>query len=246
MSVTITEGIIHCIGDAREWLPDLEYLQKKFPHDLVTRYFKTQLNNKENYLEEKFAEPAKILRNISTKVKENYSKKGYPSDEPKIRQELEQLAKTKIIKQFQDNDIFEAGQDLIEQDIGTFLDLHYVALPWNEVKYRDPEYNEGYFSCLGWKPISNELVVSGKDFLLNEYSGRVRETKHLIFDQYNKPKRKTPIYIVTSKHDGFELGKIDGYGPWRQYVFQGVPNTIWSRDCLTDLTKFVADLKDKK
>jgi len=72
--------------------------------------------------------------------------------------------------------------------------------------------------------------------------------KHLDIRQVEikDPKRKTKIYLVHSRYDGFILGRIAWYGGWRQYVFQPDTDTIWSDDCLQELTDFLKQLKEAR
>lgn len=38
------------------------------------------------------------------------------------------------------------------------------------------------------------------------------------------------------------LGRIQWYPQWRQYTFNPENNTIWNKDCLEHITKFLQDL----
>lgn len=60
------------------------------------------------------------------------------------------------------------------------------------------------------------------------------------------PKRKTKKYLVHSRYDGAILGAISWYGGWRQYVFLPHPDTIWSDDCLLELSEFLKQLKEAR
>ena len=45
---------------------------------------------------------------------------------------------------------------------------------------------------------------------------------------------KTRVIEVTSKSQGYNLGYIKWYGPWRQYVFE-VEGVIFNAGCLRDI-----------
>lgn len=60
-------------------------------------------------------------------------------------------------------------------------------------------------------------------------------------------KRKTKVYNVVSIEYGTILGRIHWHWPWRQYVFEPSPNTIWSRGCQEEVTNFLEKLmKERK
>jgi len=67
--------------------------------------------------------------------------------------------------------------------------------------------------------------------------------KYLNFKHYpQKQGCKTSLYIVHSKSSDAVLGMIKWYGPWRQYCFFPVTDTIWSDECLEDVKIFTRDL----
>ena len=72
---------------------------------------------------------------------------------------------------------------------------------------------------------------------------RVEEFAHL-------PGRKTRTYEISSRSAGGILGQIEWYGPWRQFVFSPMGNTVWSDGCLDDLRdclkKILAAYKKEK
>lgn len=59
-------------------------------------------------------------------------------------------------------------------------------------------------------------------------------------------KPKTDVYEVFSKSSLDVLGRIFWYGPWRQYVFESVSETIWSRGCLKEIMEFVEKLMQER
>jgi hypothetical protein len=50
-------------------------------------------------------------------------------------------------------------------------------------------------------------------------------------------KRVTKKWSVTSL-DGFNLGYIQWYAPWRQYAFMPLASTVFERQCLRDIADF--------
>jgi len=54
---------------------------------------------------------------------------------------------------------------------------------------------------------------------------------------------RTNVYSVISKRSGFNLGQIKWYGAWRQYCFFPCGETIWNKDCLADIQKFLKEIK---
>ena len=55
---------------------------------------------------------------------------------------------------------------------------------------------------------------------------------------------KTQTYHVISAHQGNVLGEIDWYIPWRQYVFEAAPDTIWNKDCLREVAAYLDGLME--
>lgn len=71
------------------------------------------------------------------------------------------------------------------------------------------------------------------------------KSKYLIINKISE-KQKTNIYEVVSKSSGIRLATILWYGSWRQYVLEPEEFTIWNDGCLTDIVKFLKELKEKK
>lgn len=44
-------------------------------------------------------------------------------------------------------------------------------------------------------------------------------------------------YQIKDKH-GWTLGTLEWYAPWAQYVFSPRENSVFSHDCLSDLSDF--------
>lgn len=68
-------------------------------------------------------------------------------------------------------------------------------------------------------------------------------SKYLNFVEVPYPTRKTKVFEVRAKSNGFQLGMIGWHGGWRQYVFTPTRSeeTIWSEGCLRDLADFIAE-----
>lgn len=69
----------------------------------------------------------------------------------------------------------------------------------------------------------------------------MRREKYIEFNLIEK-KPKTNVYAV-NKRDGEQIGMIFWYGAWRQYVFNPLPDTIWSHDCIDEIKNFLRYLK---
>jgi hypothetical protein len=53
---------------------------------------------------------------------------------------------------------------------------------------------------------------------------------------------KTRRFGVISKHTNERLGNIVFYGGWRQFVFEPLPNTRFSNECLKEIANFEEEL----
>lgn len=76
-------------------------------------------------------------------------------------------------------------------------------------------------------------------------------SKWIDFQKLKKPAgRKTDIYHVVTKDGNALLGQISWYGPWRQYAFMPNSNTVFERQCMLDIVRFIhrlmAERKEKK
>lgn len=61
-----------------------------------------------------------------------------------------------------------------------------------------------------------------------------------IFEIAQKP--KTKVFEVISNSSNAHLGMIKWYGPWRQYCFFPVGDTVFSAGCLKDIQDFITGL----
>jgi hypothetical protein len=76
-------------------------------------------------------------------------------------------------------------------------------------------------------------------------------SEHLEFNELDIskqfPKRKTKVFEVRGKSDGFFLGNIAWHRTWRQYVFTPTKEeAIWSHECLADLSAFIKNLMKER
>lgn len=53
---------------------------------------------------------------------------------------------------------------------------------------------------------------------------------------------KAEKFEVISKNHRYVLGRISFYPQWLQYVFSPSSETIWNKDCLNDIQKFLDKL----
>jgi hypothetical protein len=75
------------------------------------------------------------------------------------------------------------------------------------------------------------------------------ETKirqHMTFMYSQNPKKKTADFSVVSNHNNFLLGTIHWHSGWRCYVFEPIENTIYSWDCLKEISEVILEIhKDR-
>jgi len=67
-------------------------------------------------------------------------------------------------------------------------------------------------------------------------------SKHLDFIQGDNSGKKTKYFEVQSRFDSCDLGRIKWHSHWKQYIFEPCFDTIWSFDCLEDLSLFLKNL----
>ncbi len=71
------------------------------------------------------------------------------------------------------------------------------------------------------------------------------QSKYLTFNLLEK-KEKTNVYAVVSKMHGNRLGIIKWYVNWRCYAFFPNYDTIWNKDCLSDIILFIGELMEDR
>lgn len=57
---------------------------------------------------------------------------------------------------------------------------------------------------------------------------------------------KTKIFMVYAKQDDSVIGQVRWYAPWRQYSFQPMEGTVFERQCLLDITRFIQNLMNER
>ena len=65
--------------------------------------------------------------------------------------------------------------------------------------------------------------------------------KYIRFEQGNNIDGK-PAYRVINKKVGDLIGAVLWHPPWRRYILQCAPETIWADDCLADVEEFIKSL----
>ena len=50
---------------------------------------------------------------------------------------------------------------------------------------------------------------------------------------------KTKIWHVVTKDEGYVLGEVKWYAPWRKYSFYPLGSTIFESQCLMDIANFL-------
>jgi len=78
--------------------------------------------------------------------------------------------------------------------------------------------------------------------LFLKVKGVGKMSKHLDFIQGDNSGKKTKYFEVQSRFDSCDLGRIKWHSHWRQYIFEPCLDTIWSFDCLEDLSLFLKNL----
>ena len=70
------------------------------------------------------------------------------------------------------------------------------------------------------------------------------EKKRFISFKLLEKKPKTSVYAVINVKLGNILGIIKWYPSWRQYCFFPESDTVFNKDCLSDIENFVQELMD--
>jgi hypothetical protein len=74
-------------------------------------------------------------------------------------------------------------------------------------------------------------------------SRKITEYEYIQIEEIEQRGKKTSVFPIFSKSSGEHLGTIKWYGPWRQYCFYPLDETIWNDGCLKDVTAFLIGLK---
>ena len=71
--------------------------------------------------------------------------------------------------------------------------------------------------------------------------------KYIRFRKYEPGRsQKTQCWYVINKSSSDSIGHIQWYTPWRQYCFFPWNNTVWNKDCLETIIKFIKQLTDER
>lgn len=69
--------------------------------------------------------------------------------------------------------------------------------------------------------------------------------KYIFFELIGQ-KPKTQSWAVVNKNSDKELGVIEWYYAWRQYIFQPVEGSIYNNGCLNTIIEFINRLNKEK
>lgn len=63
-----------------------------------------------------------------------------------------------------------------------------------------------------------------------------------------KRRKRSPLDkpIILHERPPEVLGQIYWYGPWRQYIFEPLEETIWSKGCMQQVQDFLKELMDAR
>ncbi len=59
-------------------------------------------------------------------------------------------------------------------------------------------------------------------------------------------KTKTKKFLVINRESKSRIGEVKWYGPFRQYSYFPSPNTVYERQCLLDITRFIQNLMNDR
>lgn len=58
--------------------------------------------------------------------------------------------------------------------------------------------------------------------------------------------RKTHLIDVFNRRSGEVLGSIKWWGPWRQYVFAPLAQTVFNKSCMNTIIEKIDELMDER
>jgi hypothetical protein len=67
-----------------------------------------------------------------------------------------------------------------------------------------------------------------------------------IYFRLVEEKPKTQVWSVVNKSQGYTLGNIMWYSPWRQYVFEPQGNMVFNTICLDTINNFIKRLNKER
>lgn len=70
-------------------------------------------------------------------------------------------------------------------------------------------------------------------------------SEYIRFEEIEQ-KPKTKVYAVVNIKLGYRIGKIKWHGPWRQYCFFPDVGTIFNKDCMQYIIKFITKLMEER
>lgn len=70
-------------------------------------------------------------------------------------------------------------------------------------------------------------------------------SKYIQFDLIEE-KPKTNVYSVINISGGYSLGLVKWHPAWRQYCLFSEEQTIWNKDCLKEIEKFIQKLMNDR
>lgn len=66
--------------------------------------------------------------------------------------------------------------------------------------------------------------------------------KYIEFDEVMPP--PNGVWVIRNKKSNVRLGRIERYARWRQYVAIFSDCTVWSQDCLADVSEFIRSVSN--
>ena len=72
------------------------------------------------------------------------------------------------------------------------------------------------------------------------------ESKHLIFQLMGRTEKQTEVWRVVAKTGEVLLGQIAWFERWGQYCFFPVRATVFSTDCMRDISGKIKELMARK
>lgn len=70
----------------------------------------------------------------------------------------------------------------------------------------------------------------------------VYKAKWIDFMDVSSQAKKTKTFLVINRESKTQIGEVKWYGAWRQYSFFPNPKTVYERQCLLDIAKFINQL----
>lgn len=67
-------------------------------------------------------------------------------------------------------------------------------------------------------------------------------TKYMTFQTVGN---SASTWVVTNNKSGFELGRIEWYSSWRQYVYVPTSCSVFNNTCLDDISRFLTELSKR-